>query len=121
MVEVTGKMAIPNVLSPKKNKIPLDFLPATSLPRNAKADVVRDDLRPPTEVIPPKGWRVAVFNPPWCKKFLEGNGEGDFFPKPLMLPSSQSPKYEWPVKVHQHFRGTVAVQDARCITKGTII
>lgn len=76
---------------------------------------------PPLRSSPPKGWRVAVFNPPWCKKFLEGNGEGDFFPKPLMLPSSQSPKYEWPVKVHQHFRGTVAVQDARCITKGTII
>lgn len=45
----------------QRNKLPLDCLPSTSLPRNAKADVVRDDLRPPTEVTPPKGWKVAVF------------------------------------------------------------
>lgn len=68
MVEVTGKMAIPNVLSPKKNKIPLDFLPATSLPRNAKADVVRDDLRPPTEVIPPKRLEGCSVQPPLVQK-----------------------------------------------------
>ena len=55
-------------LAQKKNKIPLDFLPATSLPRNAKADVVRDDLRPPTEVIPPKRLEGCSVQPPLVQK-----------------------------------------------------
>ena len=84
VVEVTGKIAIPNALSPKKNELPLDFLPATSLPRNAKADVVRDDLRPHwghppkrlegcsvqpslVEKVPWRQWWRRFFSlNPWC-------------------------------------------------------